>query len=193
MNNNDERDIEEENYNKNLLATGDGEAWIDPNCGHERSPDVPRDTPCPDPAHNPARYPKEVRDEYRYTQKVREEFWYTQKSPTASGYDWLLTEPLYVQLLSIDGQVLAYDDSHTFAAILDTEMRNLELDTLLTVNAQIINWGSHYPALRAIVNEMRAQDLGWLEPATYYDPIIPDPTGTLEFCSVHGYVRVIKP
>ena len=57
-------------------------------------------------------------------------------APTTSGYSWIETEPLFVQKLSTEGQVLVYDESLTASAIIDTDD-----DTgLITVNGLIINW-----------------------------------------------------
>jgi hypothetical protein len=140
-------------------------------------------------------------------------FWYIQESPTASGYDWLITEELHTQLLDHNA-VLAYDDSHSFAAILDADEDNGHL----TVNGQIVNWGKHFPLLMVRVTQMRA--LGQKgQPQIIWEPIInpmlaPGQTennvvnkldcgheldtedelevGTTHYCSVHGMVMVIK-
>jgi hypothetical protein len=140
-------------------------------------------------------------------------FWYIQESPTASGYDWLLTEELWLTLINQD-TVLAVDESSTFAAILDTD----DSTGHLTVNNKLINWGSHFKLLRGRIDQMLALGQEGRNPILW-EPIInpmlaPGQTennvvnkldcgheldtedelevGTTHYCSVHGMVMVIK-
>jgi len=98
-------------------------------------------------------------------------FWYIYPTPTKAGFDWLLTEPLYMQLLGKDGSVLAYDENQACAAILDTITFIYSPDEFLTVNNQIINWGKSYPALRALLQDVR--DIGPTPLALHYLPSMP--------------------
>jgi hypothetical protein len=139
-----------------------------------------------------------------------------QETPTQAGYDWLLTEPLFMHLLDPDA-VLAYDETHTYAAILDTEPYKTEPDAILTVNGQIINWGKFYPALRALLREIRdivPTLLTLRYPPIDYNPMLAPgqtesnyvnkldcgheldtetelPVGSEHYCSQHGLQKVV--
>jgi hypothetical protein len=76
-----------------------------------------------------------------------EDFWYRQKSPSASGYGWLLSQPLWVMLLEKNGAALVWDDDKKHSAILNTRNNNL----ILTVNDEVINWGNDYSPLMSLL------------------------------------------
>jgi hypothetical protein len=136
-----------------------------------------------------------------------------------SDYHWVLTEPLWAQLLTDGHSVLVAAEDLTSSAIISTYMFRLLTDPgeLLTVNNQIINWRIHYPALRAFIEEIRSA--GYTDSLSLYPSIINTmlapgqtennvvnplscgheldtetelPVGSTHYCSQHGPVTVVS-
>ncbi len=130
-----------------------------------------------------------------------------------SEYSWLATEPLYARLLDTH-QVLVYDETHTYAAILDTE----DTTDILTVNNNIINWHQHYRRLRNILTVMRSSphrnnaavhyypNNPMLAPGQHENNVVNKldcgheldtefqlTPGTVQQCSQHGFTKVSQP
>jgi hypothetical protein len=192
MNNNDERDYAEEQYNRKFTA-------------EENMAEAEADK---------AGLNSAGLNSYMKTNGAGLGMHYSSDWRT-SEYSWLATEPLYAQLLDPHA-ALVWDETHTAACILDTD----DTTGILTVNNTIINWNEYHPALLALLADIR--DIGCAEPLLYppiaadeVNPMLAPgqhennvvnkldcgheldteeqrPIGELQFCSMHGYVRVVQ-
>jgi hypothetical protein len=157
MNNNDERDYAEEESNRQFMEQQTREEYL---------ADL-ADAIKQDHIDNPELYGQTQEPE----SEPSGDFWnnLSMKEPASSGYDWLLTEPLWAMSLGRTAAVLVWDDSSTYSAILDTE----DGTGILTVNNQIINWHSHYLDLMNII-EIVHSGLRASNTCYPFNPIIPE-------------------
>lgn len=150
----------------------------------------------------------------------RRKFWSNAKQPTASGYEWLMSEWLYVMLLSVDGECLVYDESYTAAAVLDTEYAPSLEQVMMTVNGVVINFHDMFSRLMNIVTKTR--EAGRTSVTRLWSPVNPPedsgivpgqpndnivstlscghevdsmdelPPGLEVHCAIHGMVEVVS-